>query len=132
MPDEILTEVRVSSPLSSRTAGVYIKHCPRGAMDLAVLGVAVVVFISPDSNACSDIRIALGGVAPTPIRASQAEATLRGQRLDDALVDTASQAASRDTSPISDLRASAEYRRAMVAVVTSRAIRQAWAAADSN
>lgn len=131
-PDEILTEIRAPKPLSPRTAGAYIKHSPRGAMDLAVVGVAVVVFMSPDHGICAEIRIGLGGVAPTPVRARQAEAVLRGRKLDDALVETASKMAANDCSPISDVRASAEYRRAMVTVLTDRAIRQAWAAAESE
>lgn len=129
-PDEILTEIRAPKPLSPRTAGVYIKHSPRGAMDLAVVGVAVVVSMSPGDAICADIRIGLGGVAPTPVRARQAEAVLRGRKLEDALVETAAKMAANDSSPISDVRASAEYRRAMVAVLTDRAIRQAWAAAE--
>lgn len=129
--DEILTEVRVPKPTGSRTGGAYIKHSPRGAMDLAVVGVAAVIFISDDDATCGDIRIGLGGVAPTPVRATQAEGVLRGRKLDDGLIESASKMAADDSSPISDVRASAEYRIAMVKVLTNRAIRQAWAAAES-
>ena len=129
-PDELLTEVRVPKPLGSKLGGVYLKHTPRAAMDLAVVGVAAVVSVAPGDATCAEIRIGLGGVAPTPVRARQAEAVLRGKRLDDTLVETASKLAADDCSPISDVRASAEYRRAMVAVLTERAIRQAWAAAE--
>lgn len=129
--DEIMTEVRIPRPQSSRTAGVYIKHSPRGAMDLAIVGVAAVVSMSTDGATCSAIRIGLGGVAPTPVRARRAEAALEDKRPDDTLVETASKIASGDCSPISDVRGSAEYRRAMVSVLAGRSIKEAWAAANS-
>jgi carbon-monoxide dehydrogenase medium subunit len=78
---------------------------------------------------CRDIRIVLGAVAPTPLRARQAEQVVRGQAVDNDLITAAAQAAMAEARPISDVRGSAEYRREMVRVLTGRAITQAAAIA---
>ena len=100
-----------------------MKLAPRVAMDLAIVGVAVVVI--PADKTCQDIRIALGAVAPTPIRAKQAEAIVRGQRFSDELIEKAAEIAASESRPIDDHRASAEYRREMVKVLVRRAINRA-------
>jgi carbon-monoxide dehydrogenase medium subunit len=92
-------------------------------MELATVGVAISLTLEGDT--CREIRIALGAVAPTPIRARRAEALLRDQVIDERLVDAAAQAAKGESRPIGNVRASAEYRRQMVEVLTRRAIRQA-------
>lgn len=120
--NEILTEIQIAyMPPSGK--GVYLKLTPRWAMDLAIVGVAVVVI--PQDGICWDIRIALGAVAPTPIRAKKAEAVLKGQKLDDKLIKKAARTAAGESRPIDDHRASAEYRRDMVEVLVKRAIKQA-------
>jgi carbon-monoxide dehydrogenase medium subunit len=119
---EILQEIQIPTP-PPKNKGVYLKLTPRRAMDLAIVGVAVLVI--PDGASGKDIRIALGAVAPTPIRAKQAEATIRGQRLSGKLIERAAEIAAAESSPIDDHRASAEYRREMVKVLTKRAINQA-------
>lgn len=73
---EIITEIQVPSP-SPQSGGVYLKHSIRGA-DIAIVGVGVVVTL--DGESCKDIKIALGAVAPTPIRARKAEDLLREKR----------------------------------------------------
>ena len=115
--DELVTTIRVPAP-PPRTGKVYIKHGRRKAMELATVGVAVTL------NEV-DLRIVLGAVAPTPIRATKAEGLLRGRKLDDARIERAAQAAAEEAQPISNVRASAEYRRDMVAVLTRRALKQA-------
>jgi carbon-monoxide dehydrogenase medium subunit len=120
--EEILQEIQVPN-LPPNSRGVYLKLTPRGAMDLAIVGVAVLVVFAGES--CKDIRIALGAVAPTPIRAQKTEATIRGQRFSNKLMEKAAEIASAESSPIDDHRASAEYRREMVKVLTKRAINQA-------
>jgi carbon-monoxide dehydrogenase medium subunit len=117
-PDELVTEIVVPPP-PPRTGKVYIKHGRRKAMELATVGVAVTLTIG------ADVRIVLGAVAPTPIRARQAEAVLRGQTLNEKLIEKAADAAVLESRPISNVRASAEYRREMVGVLTRRAIEQA-------
>jgi carbon-monoxide dehydrogenase medium subunit len=120
--DEILQEIQVPSlPASSR--GGYLKLTLRRAMDLAIVGVAVVAI--PEDGVCKDIRIALGAVSPTPVRVREAEAVIKGQRLSDELIERAAQIAAEGCCPISDHRASAEYRTDMVKVLTMRAINQA-------
>lgn len=120
--DEILLEIQAPN-LPSDSRGVYLKLTPRSTMDLALVGVAVVVI--PEDGVCQDIRIALGVVAPTPIRARKAEDIIRGQRLNGELIERVAQIASEESQPRDSVRASAEYRREMVKVLTKRAIHQA-------
>jgi aerobic carbon-monoxide dehydrogenase medium subunit len=121
--DELLLALEVPAP-APHTGKVYIKHGRRKAMELATVGVAVT--LGRENGLCSDLRIALGAVAPTPIRARKAEALLRGKRLNSALIEAAARAAVDESRPIGNVRASAEYRREMVGVLTRRAIEQAW------
>jgi carbon-monoxide dehydrogenase medium subunit len=117
--DEILTEITI--PKSGETlVGDYIKFSPREMMDLAYVGIAVAY--SRDGGKCTGVRIVLGAVAPTPIRARKAEALLEGQELTEALAERAGAIAATEAKPISDVRSTADYRRAMVAAMTKRAL----------
>ena len=127
---EILEEIRVPNPLP-HSGGVYIKLMMRRALDLAIVGVAAMITRDPAKGVCQDIRIALGAVAPTPIRAREAESILKGKSLEDKLIAQAGQAAANEAHPISDIRSSAEYRREMVGVLTRRVVSQAWEKAKS-
>jgi carbon-monoxide dehydrogenase medium subunit len=118
-PDEILTEITIP-PTSPRLVGDYIKFSPREMMDLAYVGVAVVY--SLNDKKCADVRIVLGAVAPTPIRAKKAEAALEGQILSADLAANVGAIAAEEAKPISDVRSSADYRRAMVGAMTKRAL----------
>ena len=75
---------------------------------------------------CERARIALGAVAPVVMRAKKAEALLEGRRLTPAIIDAAAIQAVGECSPIDDIRASAEYRRHTVEVLTRRLVSQAW------
>nr|WP_298093987.1 xanthine dehydrogenase family protein subunit M [uncultured Shinella sp.] len=119
---EIVTGITVP-PAGDNTGKAYIKHGRRKAMELSTVGVAV--SLSMDDGVCSDIRIALGAVGATVLRAPAAEAMLRGTRLDAATVKSAADKAMEECTPISNVRASADYRRDMVGVLTGRAINQA-------
>lgn len=121
-PGDIVTGI-VFPPLSKNKKAAYIKHSVRKAMDLAIVGVAVVIEV--EDGICKDAAIALGAVATTPIRAPKAEAVLIGKELTDEVIEEAAQAAMDSCTPISDIRASKEYRSAMVKVFTKRAIKQA-------
>ena len=121
-PGEIVTGF-VIPPLKEGESAAYIKHAVRKAMDLAIIGVAVK--LTMDGDVCKDARIALGAVAPTTMRARNAEKALIGRKLTDDVIVEASLAARDECSPISDIRASAEYRRDMIRVFTKRAIKQA-------
>jgi carbon-monoxide dehydrogenase medium subunit len=121
-PGELVTEVVVPAP-APRTGKHYIKHGRRRAMELATVGVAVALTL--ERERCGEIRIALGAVAPTPIRARAAEDALRGRPLDGAAIGAAARIAMGECRPISNVRGSAEYRREMVGVLTARAIERA-------
>lgn len=102
------------------TGKCYIKHGRRKAMELATVGVAVTLTMK--DGVCSAIRIALGAVAPTPIRARKAEAVLTGQRPNARGIAECGRIAAAESSPISNIRGSADYRRKMVEELTQRAI----------
>lgn len=119
--EEILQEIQVPN-LPPHSRGVYLKLTPRCSMDLAIVGVAAVAL---EGTSCKDIRIALGAVAPTPIRARRAEGIIRGQSFTDEIVEKVAQTAADESRPIDDHRASAEYRRQMLKVLTRRAVSQA-------
>lgn len=122
---ELLVEIQVPI-LPTNTRGIYLKHSMRGGIDLAIVNVAVVVTLGFQNEICEDIKIVLGAVAPTPMRARKAEAVLRGKNFNEALMNKTAQIASEEARPISDVRASAEYRKEMVEVFTRRAIREAF------
>ncbi|MGM9522287.1 MAG: FAD binding domain-containing protein [Oscillospiraceae bacterium] len=121
-PGEIVTGL-VIPPLGEGECAAYIKHSVRKAMDLAIVGVAA--WLKIDGNICVDARICLGAVAITPVRSPSAEKELIGKELTDDVIAAAGLAAMNDCKPISDVRASAEYRHDMVRVFTKRAIKKA-------
>ena len=120
-PGEMVTAVQVPPP-GPRTGSAYARHTPRGAMDIAVVGVGVGVTLAPRTGACEDIKIVLGAVAPTPLRARKAEKALKGQAPTPELIDKAAEMAAEEARPIDDVRASAGYRRDLVRVLTRRMI----------
>jgi carbon-monoxide dehydrogenase medium subunit len=121
---ELLTELFLPEPLP-RMGSVYLKHCPRGSMDIALVGVAVMVALSSADGQVEECRIGLGAVGPTPIRAMEAEEALRGKKISNLLVEEVAQRAGEESRPISDIRGSDEYRSQMVRVLTARALRMA-------
>jgi carbon-monoxide dehydrogenase medium subunit len=118
--DEILTEITIPKT-DPQLVGEYIKFSPRDMMDLAYIGVAVAYNLGSDKK-CDGVRIVLGAVAPTPIRARKSEALLEGKILTEELAAKVGDEAARESKPISDVRSSADYRRAMVGVMTKRAL----------
>jgi len=119
---EIVSHLTVPAPAPG-TRKVYVKHGRRVQMELATVGVAV--NLTMEGNTCQAANIVLAAVAPVPLRARQAEDLLRGQVLDADRIEAAARAAMEEARPISDVRASADYRRQMVQVLTRRAIQQA-------
>lgn len=120
-PDELLVAIKVPNP-PDHSAGCYIKHTLREEMDIAAAGIAAFLVLSPESRELKEARIALGAVAPTPIRASNGEAELTGKPLTISTIEAAAEKAAGDANPVSDLRASAEYRRELIRVLTRRTL----------
>lgn len=136
---------------SEKTGSAYIKHTRRQAMDLPMLGVAARVTIRIDGNeigcrdalctidnisnvlkrfedeklVCEDARIALGVVAPRPMRAKKAEAALKGKVISESLFEEIGEIAASECQPRDSIRGEAWYRRDMVRVLTKRAILRA-------
>jgi carbon-monoxide dehydrogenase medium subunit len=119
--NEMLLEINVPKPTPG-SRGVYLKLSPRHSMDLAVVGVAAVGVCK--NGICETIKIALGAVAPTPIRAPIAESLLHGTSVTSALIDEAAKKTVALCSPIGDHRASQEYRCDMIYVLAKRALNQ--------
>ena len=110
--NEIVTDIFVPEP-DPKAVMAYYKNPCRKALDLARAGVATYVVM--DGDVCRDARIAMSAVAVVPKRAFEAEAMLKGQVLTDELINAAAEhAALHECSPISDIRASADYRRELV------------------
>jgi CO/xanthine dehydrogenase FAD-binding subunit len=116
---EILTGFHIPTP-DTESKGCYLKFSPRKAMDLPIVGVGVLVRTS--NGTFQDVRIALGAVAPTPIRAKKAERFLSGKTIDDDTIRKAAEEAANESKPITDMRASREYRLGLVKELTYRAI----------
>jgi CO/xanthine dehydrogenase FAD-binding subunit len=114
---EILKGLRLRT--DSRKRANFEKLGQRKAMEIAIVNACASLCMGRDGT-CFQVRIALGAVAPTPIRALEAESLLEGKRIDDDLVMKAASVAAAAVEPISDHRASAEYRRRMVGVLTAR------------
>lgn len=104
--------------------GVYLKHGPRRAMDIGIVNIALLLDVDFTSGICNRIMLAMGAVGPTPLRAARAEEMLNGNRLTPELINQASEAASKEAQPITDFRASADYRRAMIVSLVSKGINQ--------
>ncbi len=125
--DELLTTVIVPPPGAS-SGSAYVRLEYRRAMEIAVVGAAALVTLAPDGTIAA-ARIALTAVAPTVVRAPDAEACLVGAVADSAAFRAAGAAAAAAARPIDDVRASADYRRAMLAVVVARSLAAAAARA---
>ena len=122
--NEILTSILIP-PQPEKSAAVYLKLMRRAALDLALVGVASYICLDGDKT-CRDVSIALGAVAPTPMRASMAEKLLLGKEMSEEVAEEAGRVAGTVCSPITDLRASLGYRCDMVEVLTKRALVQAF------
>ncbi len=123
-PDEIVTEVFIPK-MAPNSAGAYLKFLPRTADDYATVSAAAVLTLDKTKKMISDVRIALGSVGVTPIRASAAEAVLRGQPLKAEAFVEAGEKAKEAVDPISDFRGSAAYKKEMAGVFVRRALEKA-------
>jgi len=126
-PGELLTEIQLPA-VPPHTGTTYTKFNVIES-DLATVGVAVSITLGASDGICQNVRIALGAAAPTPMRAKQAEAVLRGKRITDVLLKEAGEIAYTEAEPISDIYASEEYRRELVKVLVKRVGKEALARA---
>ena len=126
---EVVTHFTLPAP-GARSGSHYQRHTPRKVMDIAAVGTAVYLELDT-AGICTAARIALGAVAPTVVRAPRAEAALLGKRVDEASAAAAGAEAATEATPISDQRASAEFRTHLIEVMTKQSILRAAARAGS-
>lgn len=125
-PDELLKAIVLPPlPIPGITGSAYVRLEYRQAMEIAIVGAAALLTVG-DDGVCTQARIALTAVAPTCVRAPTAEKVLTGKILSVDLLGQAARSAHAHAKPIDDVRASGEYRRAMVAVIVERALQIAW------
>jgi aerobic carbon-monoxide dehydrogenase medium subunit len=127
--DEIVTEIRIPRA-AAQSGGAYIK-LERKVGDFAIVGVAAHLVLDGKGNVAI-AGIGLTNVGPTAIRARRAEDALRGRAPDDKTIAAAAEAAAAEAQPVSDLRGPAEYKRDVVRVLTTRALRRAVARAKGD
>ena len=121
--NEILTGFKVAKP-EAKTGACYEKFAIRGHVDISIVGAGAAVTLAAD-NTVSKAVVSLASVAPTPLRMYAVEEMLAGGKLTPELIARAAQAASEKVTPISDQRASKEYRVEMVRVSTKIALEKA-------
>jgi len=121
-PDELLVEVEVP-PVAEGTGHAFTEYSRRHG-DFA-LGGAAVLYTKNGGGTCTDARIAMLGAADTPLRAREAEAALRGQKLDDDVAAEAAKLAARDIEPTGDIHGSSAYRKRLIEAMVRRALLQA-------
>lgn len=122
-PDEVLEDVWLPSP-APRTGQAFVETARRHG-DFALVAVAASLTLE-EAYHCSDARIAVGGAAPTPLRARAAEEVVRGERVSLNLFREAARIAAREMEPTSDIHADAEYRRELAGVLVYRALKTAY------
>ncbi|MEZ8220698.1 carbon-monoxide dehydrogenase medium subunit [Candidatus Fervidibacteria bacterium JGI MDM2 JNZ-1-D12] len=123
-PDELLTEV-ISPVPSGKVGWSFYKLSVRRYMDIAIVNAAALVVVDEEGS-ITDARLAFGSVAPTPIRVYEAEEKLKGNVVDENLLDEIAKLAQAASSPITDQRGTAEYRRIMVYRIAKRVVREAY------
>lgn len=125
--DELVASLTINVPNANEGEAFY-KLGLRQADAISLISVAV--WLQREGNTIRDVRIALGAVAPRPLRAKRAEDVLRGKPFNGTNVEQTARLASEECSPIDDLRASGKYRRRMVGVYVRRMLEQAWSRAQ--
>lgn len=129
--DEILTHI-VIPPLPARSGIEYIRFSSSSVVDKPSAGVSVRVTLEPGKETCRTVRVVLGCVGPTPVRARKVEALLTGKQVTPELAVEAGALASQECSPTSDLRGSEQYKRAIVRTLVKRTAGKAYERALTN
>jgi carbon-monoxide dehydrogenase medium subunit len=117
--DEVLLGLKFQAP-AANTGDAYLRFIPRTEMDIAVVGAGVSLTLDGD-GLCTAARVSIGAVAPTALLVPAAADALMGSTVDDAALMAAGEACTAASSPISDKRGTADYRRKVVAVLCRRA-----------
>jgi carbon-monoxide dehydrogenase medium subunit len=120
---ELLSQIIIPKKVE-QFKGLYLKHGPRKAMDIGIVNIAILLDADLKNGLCNQVMIALGAVAPTPIRARKAEALLNGKELEPDRIQKAAEAASDEAEPITDFRATAGYRKDLVRSLVKTGIQQ--------
>ena len=120
---ELLREIRLPY-FPELTGTAFLKEGRVAAADLALVNVAVRLTLAPDGT-CREVRIALGAVAPVPVRTREAESMLLGKKPQAAILERAADCAVKETRPISDVRGSAEYRMTLSRTLVEQALKEA-------
>ena len=123
LPGEILTSILISEDNYLKTSGCYIKYSNRKAMDIAILGVSVVC--KAEGGKFSDVRIALGVAAPTPIRCTEAEDYAKGRDITKETLKEIGKYAVKSSKARDSWRASKAYREHLIEILTFRALKEA-------
>src|SRR5215471_8864737 len=129
--DEILTHV-VIPPLASHSGIEYIRFSSSSVVDKPSVGVAVRLTLGAGVETIETARVVLGCVGATPVRACKAEAHLIGKKLTPELAEETGAVATQECNPISDLRGSEQYKRAIVGTLVKRAAGRAYASVAEN
>jgi carbon-monoxide dehydrogenase medium subunit len=119
---EVMTSIHVPAP-PAKSGASYKRISARCGVDIAAVGVGVTAFFNGES--CKQAKIVLGAVAPVPLRATKTEGLMQGREWTQELIEQGGEQAAEEAKPISDVRATAEWRKQMVAVLTRRALEEA-------
>jgi CO/xanthine dehydrogenase FAD-binding subunit len=122
-PGELLKEIIIPLP-EARSGSAYVRHIPRKAMDISVVGVAAMLELD-EAGLIARARIALGAAAPTPLLATESAGQLVGHKPSLDLWRMAGSMAAQEANPLADLRASIPYRRHLVGQLTREALQNA-------
>ena len=126
---EIMTSVHIPVP-PAKSGASYKRISARCGVDIAAVGVGVMAVFN--GHGCEEARVVLGAVAPVPLRALKTEGLMQGRSWTQELIGRGGDQAAEEARPISDVRASAEWRKKMVAVLTRRALEEAHERARTN
>lgn len=123
-PGEILVALRFPAP-AAHSGAAFERFIPRNEMDIAVANAAASVTLSPDGGTITAARIAIGAVAPTPLFLTAAADAITGKPASDETIEAAAAAARAAARPITDMRGSADQRRHLAGVLTTRVLHRA-------
>ena len=119
---QLLCSINLPSP--AENSGASFRRLARVSLDIAKINCAA--YIEREGDRIRSARVALGAVAPTPVRAPTVEAALNGQRYSDTLVEEAAGRVASDIAPIDDVRSTAEYRKQIASLLVGETLQEAW------